>query len=303
MYPRYLKLLKSGELLSRVKEGYESLRSCRLCPRECGVNRLKNETGFCRTGKVTKVASFNSHLGEEPPISGSKGSGTIFFSSCNMHCLFCQNYPISQLGHGSKTTPHGLARMMLSLQDKGCHNINLVTPSHVVPQFIAGLYIAAKGGLRLPVVYNSSGYDGLESLKLLDGIIDVYMPDIKYSNNDNASKLSRAKDYWKSSTWAVTEMHRQVGDLKVDSKGIAHSGLIIRHLVLPNNLSGTEKVLEFIAEKISNETYISLMSQYFPANKAVENPSLNRRVSKKEFAEAVKRFHDLGLKNGWLQEM
>lgn len=303
MYPRYLDLLKSGELKSRVAEAYRQLRSCTLCPRDCKVDRLKNKLGACHTGKIADIASYNDHHGEEPPISGSKGSGTIFFSSCNMRCIFCQNYPISQLRTGKKITPHELAEKMLELQKRGCHNINLVTPSHVVPQFLASLYIAAKKGLKLPIVYNTSGYDGLTSLKLLEGIIDIYLPDIKYSSNKMAKEITSVPNYWDSARPAIKEMHRQVGDLKLDENGIAISGLIIRHLVLPENFSGTDKVLEFIAKEISKKTYVSLMSQYFPADKALTHPILNRRLTPAEFQIAVDTFHKLGLKNGWLQEL
>lgn len=302
MRASYLQLLESGEIKFRVSEAYRYLRACRLCPRSCGVNRLKNELGFCRTGKLARVASINDHHGEEPPISGNKGSGTIFFSFCNMQCMFCQNYPISQLGNGKDVTPHELANMMIDLQKRGCHNINLVTASHVVPEFIASLYIAASKGLKIPIVYNSSGYDSLESLKLLDGIVDIYLPDIKYMSYAHAKEISNAPDYPDIAKIAIKEMHRQVGDLKMDSKGIACRGLIIRHLVLPKNMSDTGNVLEFIAKEISIETYISLMSQYFPAHKALEHKNLNRPITKNEFKKAVKTFHDLGLKNGWLQE-
>jgi putative pyruvate formate lyase activating enzyme len=303
MCPRYLELLKSGELLNRVRLAYRSMKLCTLCPRSCKADRLAGEKGFCFISKHALVSSHNSHHGEEPPISGNRGSGTIFFASCNMRCIFCQNYPISWLRHGKTVTPHELARMMLSLQSEGCHNINLVTPSHVVPQFMAGLYIAAKEGLNIPIVYNSSGYDGLESLKLLDGIIDIYMPDIKYSSNDEAERYSKAPDYWDAVRPAIKEMQRQVGELKLDKDGVAISGLLIRHLVLPQDISGTDKVLEFIANEISKETYISLMSQYFPANKAMKHPALHRRVNPEEFGRATETFHKLGLKNGWLQEV
>lgn len=303
MYPRYLKLYESGELLKRVAAAYKAMRSCRLCPRDCGVNRLEDEAGFCQTGKIVSVSSANSHHGEEPPISGSRGSGTIFFASCNMRCIFCQNYPISQLRHGKKTTPSDLAGTMLRLQKDNCHNINLVTPSHVVPQFLAGLYIAAQKGFTLPIVYNSSGYDGLGALKLLDGIIDIYMPDIKYAESENARLYSGTSDYWDAVRPAIREMHRQVGDLKLGKNGIATSGLLIRHLVLPKNISGTEKVLEFIADEISTKTYVSLMSQYFPAHKAVDHPIMRRGVNREEFQKAVDIFHKLGLTNGWLQNL
>lgn len=303
MYPRYRDLLESGELRRRVGRAYRAMRSCTLCPRNCKVNRLAGEKGFCFTGKHAMVSSFNAHHGEEPPVSGYRGSGTIFFTSCNMRCIFCQNYPISQLRHGREVAPHELAEMMLRLQRDGCHNINLVTPSHIVPQFLAGLYIAAKKGLKLPIVYNSGGYDGMESLKLLDGIVDIYMPDIKYSSSENAKLYSSAPDYWDKVRPGIKEMHRQVGDLKLDKDGVAITGLLIRHLVLPKDISGTENVLEFIANEVSIDTYISLMSQYFPAHKAIHHPILHRRVNRAEFAKAINTFHRLGLTNGWLQNV
>ncbi len=303
MPAKYLRLSKNGELKRRVGKAYQLLRECRLCPRNCGINRLRDEQGFCHVGKTASVASYNTHTGEEPPISGVRGSGTIFFASCNMRCSFCQNYPISQLRHGKKAPPYRLAEMMLSLQKDGCHNINFVTPSHVVPQLIAGVAIAAEKGLALPIVYNSSGYDGLESLKLLDGIVDIYMPDIKYASNMNADTYSKAPDYWDRVRPAIKEMYRQVGDLELTHDGLAKNGLLIRHLVLPNDIAVTEKVLEFIADEISVDTYISLMSQYFPAHKAVEHPILQRRVNREEFRKALDTFHKLGLTNGWLQEL
>lgn len=301
------------ELKHRVEAAYRAMRSCKLCPRECGVNRLKGEEGFCHTGKIAKVASHNVHKGEEPPVSGTRGSGTIFFSSCNLRCKFCQNYPISQLGHGKEVAPYELAQMMLWLQKEGCHNINLVTPSHVVPQILAGLYIARQGNrghtlfasqmqkVCVPIVYNSSGYDGLESLKLLDGVVDIYMPDIKYSSNDAAEHYSSATNYWDVVRPAIKEMYRQVGDLEVDNSGIARKGLIIRHLILPNNLSGTEKVLEFISNEISPRTHISLMSQYFPADQALKIDGINRRLTTEEYANAAKLLDKYGLENGWIQ--
>lgn len=303
MRPRYLTLLRCGELQKRVVRGYQALRSCKLCPRECGIDRLHGKEGFCLTGKIASVASHNTHTGEEPPITGTRGSGTIFFASCNMHCIFCQNYPISQLRHGRPVPPHDLAEMMLRLQNDGCHNINLVTASHVVPQFIAALFIAATKGLNIPIVYNSSGYDGLRTLKLLNGIVDVYLPDIKYSDNKNSKEYSGAENYWDVARLAVKQMHTQVGDLKMDSAGIAMRGLIIRHLVLPKNISGTKKVLKFIAEEISKETYISLMSQYFPAHLALKHPTLQRSITPEEFQSALDELHTLGLNNGWLQKM
>jgi len=264
---------------------------------------MRDEKGFCGIGRRAGVASHNLHFGEEPPISGHRGSGTIFFTGCNMRCRFCQNYPISQLRHGEKVPPRRLARMMLNLQKRGAHNINLVTPSHVVPQFLAGLAIAAREGLRLPIVYNSSGYDGLEALKLLDGVIDIYMPDIKYSDRDSAERCSQAPDYWEHVRPAIREMFRQVGALEMDEEGVGVRGLLIRHLVLPAGLSGSEKVFEFIAKELGRDVPVNLMSQYFPADKAVGDPVLGRRITKEEFREAEEALHRYGLREGWIQHM
>lgn len=301
-----------NELKRRAEKAYSALFCCTLCPRNCRVNRLRGELGVCHIGKIAKVASHNVHTGEEPPISGTNGSGTIFFSSCNLRCQFCQNYPISQLRHGENAPPQELAKMMLSLQARGCHNINIVTGSHVVPQFLAGLYLAKachceprKAGrgnpLNIPIIWNSSGYDGMESLKLLEGVVDVYMPDIKYSSNDVAEHYSAAENYWDIVRPVIKEMHRQVGNLQIDENGIAMRGLIIRHLVLPGGLSGTEKVLEFVAKEISPKTHISLMSQYFPAHKATSHPILNRRITKEEWLTAEKLLKKFNLENGWVQ--
>jgi len=303
MEPSYLSLLKSGKLAKRVTAAHAALKNCTLCPRFCKVNRLEDERGFCRTGKTAKVASHNLHHGEEPPISGTKGSGTIFFSNCNLRCIFCQNYPISQLGHGETVDDERLATMMLNLQKRGAHNINLVTPSHVVPQFLAGLKIAAEEGLKLPIVYNSSGYEGLEALKLLDGIVDIYMPDLKYVTDEPAERYSSATKYWEAAKLAVKEMYRQVGPLEMDDDGIGVRGLLIRHLILPGGLAGSDKVFEFIAEELSTDIPVNLMSQYFPAHKAVDDPLLSRRITKREFSEAEKALHKWKLDNGWIQRI
>lgn len=300
--PSYVKLYLAGTLEKRVGEALEALKACRLCPRYCGINRYQ-KAGFCRTGRYAMVSSFNAHFGEEPPISGYRGSGTIFFTNCNLRCIYCQNYPISQLGHGEEVSPEELAGMMLTLQGWGCHNINLVTPSHVVAQILESLLIAVEKGLKIPIVYNSSGYDSLEALRLLEGVVDIYMPDLRYSDEDAGRKFSGVSDYVEVSRTVVREMHRQVGDLKLDKEGIAQKGLLIRHLVLPNGWAGTRATMEFISREISKETYISLMSQYFPAYKALENPELNRRITKSEYEEAKKALLQAGLKNGWFQEI
>lgn len=274
-----------------------------MCPRDCGVNRLLGKRGVCRTGKIAGVASANLHFGEEPPITGSRGSGTIFFTGCNLRCRFCQNYPISQMGHGKPAPPHALAAKMLNLQKRGAHNINLVTPSHVVPQFLAGLAIAAKEGLKIPIVYNSSGYEGIEALKLLDGAVDVYMPDIKYAAREAATRCSDAPDYWDAVRPAMREMFRQVGALRVDEEGIATRGMLIRHLVLPGGLASSKKVFEFIATELSTDMPVNLMSQYFPAHHAADDALLNRKITREEFAEAEEALHLFGLTKGWIQEM
>lgn len=301
MIPGYVKLLETGELQKRVGAAYAALRSCKLCPHHCGVNRIKNDIGLCRTGKVCKVASANLHFGEEPPITGSRGSGTIFFSFCNLRCIFCQNYPISQLGNGEPAPPYKLAKMMLDLQDRGAHNVNLVTPSHVIPQFLAGLLIAAQGGLKIPIVDNCSGYDGLESLKLLDGVVDIYMPDIKYFRDDVAQKYSAASKYWDAVRPALKEMYRQVGPLTKDEDGIAKRGMLIRHLVLPGGLADSEKLFEFIATELSRKVPVNLMSQFFPAHNATKDAVIHRRITKREFKAAENALYKWGLTSGWIQ--
>ena len=303
MYPTYLELHRSGELKRRIERAYAMLSQCRLCPRECGVDRLRGERGFCRAGAEPIVASWNVHPWEEPPISGTRGSGTIFFSGCTGRCLFCQNYPISQLGVGNTVSVQQLAEMMLELQDRGCHNINLVTPTHFVPQILAALELAIEGGLRLPLVYNTSGYERVETLKLLDGVVDIYLPDAKYTDDETARRLSGFVRYVEANRAALKEMFRQVGDeLVLDGEGIARRGLIVRHLVLPEGLAGTPEVLRWIAENLSPHVHVSLMDQYFPAHKAVGHPVLGRKITAEEYAEALRAFEEAGLTNGWMQE-
>ena len=303
MYPTYLELHRSGELKRRIERAYAMLSQCRLCPRECGVDRLRGERGFCRAGAEPIVASWNVHPWEEPPISGTRGSGTIFFSGCTGRCLFCQNYPISQLGVGNTVSVQQLAEMMLELQDRGCHNINLVTPTHFVPQILAALERAIEGGLRLPLVYNTSGYERVETLQLLDGVVDIYLPDAKYADDETARRLSGFVRYVEANRAALREMFRQVGDeLVLDGEGIARRGLIVRHLVLPEGLAGTGEVLRWIAENLSPRVHVSLMDQYFPAHKAVGHPVLGRKITAEEYAEALRAFEEAGLTNGWMQE-
>ncbi|TET54886.1 MAG: radical SAM protein, partial [Anaerolineales bacterium] len=261
--PGYVALLESGELKRRVESACERLHACDLCGRECGKDRYE-ELGTCRTGARALVASHGPHLGEEDPLRGHRGSGTIFFAYCNLNCQFCQNYDISQLGHGGEVEPEALASMMLSLQDRGCHNVNLVSPTHVMPQILAGLLVAAEAGLRLPLVWNSGGYDSLSALELLDGIVDIYMPDMKYAREEVALRYSKVKRYPAVNQAAVKEMHRQAGDLTLDESGVARRGLLVRHLVLPEGLAGTAEIAAFLVDEVSADTYINVMDQYRP---------------------------------------
>ncbi len=291
------------ELNRRIEAAYELLESCRVCPRECGGNRLKNDRlGFCRSGLNPVVSSVSPHHGEEPPLSGTGGSGTIFFTNCNLRCVYCQNYPISQMGNGTERSPGELACQMVWLQEQGCHNLNLVTPTHFMPQILKALGIARERGFGLPVVYNTSGYETVEALKLLDGIVDIYLPDMRYSDDVVARKYSVAPHYSQVNRAAVREMYRQVGNLVLDEHGIAKRGLIVRHLVLPHGLSGTEGVMKYLAEDISRDVYISLMSQYFPAFKANEFKELSRRIAKEEYKDARRIMEKFGIENGWVQE-
>lgn len=291
----YLELYHRGKLKERTEAAKSLLQSCQVCPRHCGINRLKNEVGKCRTPRQAMVSSYGPHFGEEAPLVGRRGSGTIFFTNCNLRCLFCQNYSISQLGEGEMVSKEELAYMMLYLQAKGCHNINLVSPTHVVPQILEALEIAVERGLDLPLVYNTGGYDSVETLKLLDGIVDIYMPDMKYSDEKIAQELSGIKNYPQVNKAAVKEMYRQVGDLQINEEGIAQRGLLLRHLVLPHGLAGTEEIVNFVSKEISPNTYINIMAQYRPCYKAHDIPSLARPISTAEFQEAVKLAHQAGL--------
>ena len=291
----YVELFHRGKLKERIEAAKSLLQSCHLCPRHCGVNRLEGEVGKCHTASKAIVSSYGPHFGEEAPLVGRCGSGTIFFTNCNLRCLFCQNYSISQLGEGENVSKEDLASMMLSLQARGCHNINLVSPTHVVPQILEALEVAVESGLHLPLVYNSGGYDSVETLNILDNIVDIYMPDMKYSDEKIAEELSGIKNYPQVNKAAVKEMHRQVGDLKIDGAGVAQRGLLVRHLVLPNGLAGTKEVVNFISKQISLNTYSNIMAQYHPCYKAYEIPSLARPLSTAEFQEAVKLAHQAGL--------
>jgi putative pyruvate formate lyase activating enzyme len=293
---------KISLIRSRLREAYRLLSPCRACPRNCGVDRLSGARGTCGMGFLPEVASDNLHFGEEPPISGSSGSGTIFFSGCSLRCVFCQNFPISQMRHGKTVTLPGLAEMMLALQERGAHNINLVTPTHFAPQIMGALLIAYRGGLRIPLVYNCGGYESLEMLRLWDGILDVYMPDMKYADPEPAGRYSAAPDYPEVNRAAVLEMARQAGILTLDEEGIAVRGLLIRHLVLPGDASGTEAVLRFIAGRISPLTAVSLMRQYFPAHRAHGIPPMDRKVTDAEYDRARNLLERFGLENGWTQE-
>ena len=292
--PAYLSLLEDGELKRRLQLAYQRLEACDICPRRCGVNRREDERGACRTGEQAIVCSAGPHFGEEAPLVGWGGSGTIFFSWCNLNCQYCQNYEISQLGEGAPVTPETLAGLMLDLQQRGCHNINLVSPTHVVPQILAAVLIAAHAGLRIPLVYNTGGYDSLETLALLDGVVDIYMPDMKYADAEVAERYSRIRDYPAVNQAAVREMHRQVGDLTLNEEGVALRGLLVRHLVLPEGLAGTAQIVQFLAA-LSTNTYLNVMDQYRPCYKAHTLPPLNRRTTAQEYQEAVQLAHQAGL--------
>lgn len=272
------------------------MRSCRVCPRECGVNRLEGEEGFCKTGRKAKVASFNAHFGEEAPLVGRHGSGTIFLSACNLLCSFCQNYEISHMREGTEVDPPQMALLMVQLAQRGCHNINFVTPSHVAPQLLEALPYAIEMGLRVPLVYNSGGYDRRETLELLDGVFDIYMPDFKFWDGRWAKRYCDAPDYREVAVEAILEMHRQVGDLVNDVDGVAVRGLLVRHLVMPNGLAGTDQVMDFLSKRISPNTYVNVMDQYRPCGEAHSDEFLKRRLSSLEFSDAMDAARRAGLK-------
>ncbi len=301
-YPAYLKTAKNGKLKKIASALFDSLGACVICPRLCSVNRLENKAGFCKTKKLAKVYSFMAHHGEEPPISGDKGSGTIFFSHCNMSCVYCQNYEFSQLGKGTEYTIDQLAKLMLDLQNLGCHNINLVTPTHVLPQIIMSLELAVAQGLKIPLVYNTSGYELTQTIELLDGIVDIYLADMRYADSAISQRLSKAIDYPQCNQSAIKEMYRQVGNPEFLKSGIIKRGLIIRHLVLPNYCSDTDKIMQFIAQEISEDAYVSLMSQYLPYYQASGFPEINRRLKAQEYQEAKNILEKYNLSNGWIQE-
>jgi putative pyruvate formate lyase activating enzyme len=294
--PSYIELRRMGELHERVEAAYKLIApSCELCPRCCGIDRLAGQVGVCRTGPLPVVSSYGPHFGEEPPLVGYYGSGTIFFGNCNLQCIFCQNYEISQTIGGREVSVEELAEMMLSLARQGCHNINLVSPTHQLPFILSALEVAVEAGLDIPLVYNCGGYEPVKVLSILDGVVDIYMPDAKYGNNEIGRELSGVPDYWDRNREALREMHRQVGDLAVDERGIALRGLLVRHLVLPNNLAGTREVLHFLAGEISKDTYVNVMDQYRPAFKAVGHPHIGRRITSQEYLEALETARAEGL--------
>lgn len=303
MEPSYLKLHHTGELRERARTAMASLSHCTLCPHACLADRLAGETGVCRSGPDPVIASWTVHPWEEPPISGTRGSGTIFFSGCTGRCRFCQNYPISQLGYGNRVTVERFAEMMLELQGRGVHNINFVTPTHFVPQILAAVDAAAAQGLSSPLVYNTSGFESVATLRLLEDVIDVWLPDAKYADDAVARRISGFPHYVGVNRAALTEMYRQVGDeLLLDDDGIARRGMIVRHLVLPGGLSGTPNVMGWLATSLSPNIHVSLMDQYFPAHKAVNDPALGRKITAAEYEAALDAFEAAGLENGWMQD-
>jgi putative pyruvate formate lyase activating enzyme len=296
--PAYLKTYEVGQLTERVAGAQELLRSCKVCPRDCQVNRWENKTGVCKTGRWARVSSGFAHFGEEDCLRGWNGSGTIFFSSCNLSCVFCQNFEISHLGQGREWDARQLAAGMLRLQAAGCHNINLVTPEHVVPQVLEALVIAIAGGLRLPLVYNTGAYDSLESIGWMDGVVDIYMPDFKLWDPRLCAKYLRAGDYAEVARRVIKAMHDQVGELSVDEDGLALRGVLVRHLVMPGLLEETRSVLDWLATELSPDTYVNLMDQYHPAHKAGTEPpfsEINRRISRAEFRQALAIAEEAGL--------
>jgi putative pyruvate formate lyase activating enzyme len=297
--PSYLELFRSGELERRAEALCDLLSCCRLCPRGCGVNRKKDERGVCRAGYLPAVASAFPHFGEEPELVGSRGSGTIFMTHCNLRCVFCQNEDISHGGEGQEVPVEELAGYMIGLQDRGCHNINVVTPTHYVPQVVSALVIAARRGLRLPLVYNTGGYDSPEIIRMLSGIVDIYMPDYKFADEPPARIYMNAPDYPEVIKEVLTEMHRQVGVLVTDREGVACRGLLIRHLVMPEGLAGSEKVAAFIANSLSPDSYVNIMDQYHPRHRAFKFPEIARRITQAEYRAAVGAARAAGLSRGF----
>ncbi len=296
--PSYLRLAREGRLRQIERDLWEILRACRLCPRACGADRLGGKRGVCESTARLKVASHGPHFGEERPLVGRSGSGTIFFSNCNLLCCFCQNWEINHRGDGRFVSEVELAEMMISLQERGCHNINLVTPTHVVPHIVRALGMAVDRGLRVPLAYNTGGYDPVDVIRALDGVVDIYLPDFKYQDGAIAAKYSSgAADYPAAAAAAIKEMHRQVGVLKVDERGIARRGLVLRHLVMPQNIAGTDRFVTWVARELTTDTYVNIMAQYRPAHRAREYPELARRLTQQEWAQALAWAKDAGLTN------
>lgn len=293
--PAYIKTYHKGLFADKIKRAYARISPCELCPRKCNVDRLSDQKGICKTGIKAVVSSFNPHFGEEQPLVGSKGSGTIFFTHCNLLCNFCQNYDISHLGHGEEISNEQLAGIMLHLQHSGCHNINFVTPSHVVPQILSATEAAIKDGLSVPLVYNTGGYDRVETLEILDGVVDIYMPDFKFWDPMIAKATCDAEEYPQAARKGLIEMHRQVGDLVTDKSGIAQRGILLRHLVLPSGLAGTRQIMKFIADKISLNTYVNIMPQYRPCGKADEIKDLSVYLSQKDYKSALAAAREEGI--------
>jgi putative pyruvate formate lyase activating enzyme len=293
--PSYICLLETGELKQRSETAAKMLKACKLCPHLCGINRSQGEKGICRAGEYVVVDSITPHFGEEEVLVGDHGSGTIFFGYCNLKCVFCQNYQLSAKGQGHEITVEELAKAMLRLQELGCHNINFVSPTHFAAQIIQGVEIAAEKGLHLPLVYNTGGFDTIETLKILEGIIDIYMPDIKFIEEEVALKYLRVKGYPQAVKDSIKEMHRQVGDLKIDNNGLAYRGLLVRHLVMPDGLAGSREIMRFLADEISPHTFVNIMGQYRPSHLTDKYPEINRRITRQEFAQAVNAAKEAGL--------
>src|SRR3989454_2144968 len=296
--PAYMTAFEDGILQERAKQAVDSLRSCRVCPRDCEIDRFNNKIGVCKSGRLARVASAFPHFGEEDCLRGWNGSGTIFFGWCNLRCVFCQNFETSQFGEGAEVTASELAQIMLDLQQTGCHNINFVTPEHVVPQILEALVIAVERGLRLPLVYNTSAYDNLESIRWMNGLVDIYMPDFKLWDAEHCRKYLVASDYAYAARTVITAMHAQVGELKVDEDGLALRGVLVRHLVMPGLLDDTREIMQWIADNLSRDTYVNVMDQYYPAHKAESEPrfaQINRHLHRNEFEEALEHTRAAGL--------
>lgn len=297
--PSYIKLEEEGKFKKRVELAYEMMKDCSLCPRQCGVNRLDGEVGFCNTGEKAVVYSTQPHFGEEKPLVGNNGSGTIFFSNCNLRCVFCQNWPIAHEGRGSEVSDEELAEMMLGLQERGCHNINFVTPTHVIPNILNATHLAVKEGLEIPLCYNTSGYENIEQLQLLDDIVDIYLPDLKFMDGKEAEKYNdaEARDYPEVAKEAIIEMQNQVGNLTVNERKVAKKGLIIRHLVMPNRVSGPKEFAFWVADNLPKDTYVNIMDQYRVEHEAFEYEPISRSITSEEFVEAIEWAEEAGLKN------